>query len=94
MEALCAYHWPGNVRELENVVERAIVSAKNTILVDHLPGNVIPDKGRYVRNLKSAGISLKEAEKRSYKKILQMTHGSKKEAAKYWVYRIERLNIK
>ena len=83
MEALCAYHWPGNVRELENVVERAIVLCKkNTISVEHLPGNVVPDKDDMSVIKIPVGISLKEAEKEIIQKTLQMTHGSKKEAAK------------
>ncbi|MBI1727661.1 MAG: sigma-54-dependent Fis family transcriptional regulator [Candidatus Rokubacteria bacterium] len=36
-----AYRWPGNVRELENVVERAVVLARGTVIeVDNLPRNV------------------------------------------------------
>lgn len=82
MEALCAYHWPGNVRELENVVERAIVLCKkNTISVDHLPKNIVPDKGDMSVIRIPVGISLKEAEKEIIQKTLQMTRGSKKEAA-------------
>lgn len=83
MGALCAYHWPGNVRELENVVERAIVLCKkNTISVEHLPGNVVPDKDDMSVIKIPVGISLKEAEKEIIQKTLQMTHGSKKEASK------------
>jgi len=83
MEALCAYHWPGNVRELENVVERAIVLCKkNTISVEHLPRNVVPDKDDMSVIKIPVGISLKEAEKEIIQKTLQMTHGSKKEASK------------
>ena len=82
MEALCAYHWPGNVRELENVVERAIVLCKkNTISVEHLPRNVVPDKDDMSVIKIPVGISLKEAEKEIIQKTLQMTRGSKKEAA-------------
>jgi transcriptional regulator with GAF, ATPase, and Fis domain len=29
LERLCAYDWPGNVRELENVVERAVIAARD-----------------------------------------------------------------
>jgi len=29
---LQAYDWPGNVRELENVIERAVITSKNSIL--------------------------------------------------------------
>jgi len=32
MESLCRYSWPGNVRELENVIERAIIDTKGSVL--------------------------------------------------------------
>ena len=32
MKALCAYSWPGNVRELANVIERAIINLRGTVL--------------------------------------------------------------
>ena len=32
MGRLLAYAWPGNVRELENVIERAVILANETIL--------------------------------------------------------------
>ncbi|HHT9130206.1 MAG TPA: sigma-54-dependent transcriptional regulator [Candidatus Brocadiaceae bacterium] len=83
MEALCSYHWPGNVRELENIVERAIVLCKkNMISVDHLPRNVVPNKGDMSIIKIPVGISLKEAEKEIIQKTLQITQGNKKEAAK------------
>jgi PAS domain S-box-containing protein len=32
MRRLCAYPWPGNIRELQNVVERAVVLARGSVL--------------------------------------------------------------
>jgi formate hydrogenlyase transcriptional activator len=32
MEALVRYHWPGNVRELQNVVERAVILTRGSVL--------------------------------------------------------------
>ncbi len=39
VERACAYDWPGNVRELENVVERALITARGGVLdaSEHLP---------------------------------------------------------
>jgi NtrC-family two-component system response regulator AlgB len=38
---LSAYTWPGNVRELRNVIERAAILCRgDTVLADHLPGNL------------------------------------------------------
>ncbi|MCG3137403.1 MAG: Regulatory protein AtoC [Phycisphaerae bacterium] len=32
LQALQSYHWPGNIRELENVIERAMVFAKDRLI--------------------------------------------------------------
>jgi formate hydrogenlyase transcriptional activator len=32
MEALGRYHWPGNIRELQNVIERAVIISKGSVL--------------------------------------------------------------
>jgi formate hydrogenlyase transcriptional activator len=32
MEALVRYHWPGNIRELQNVIERAVITSKSSVL--------------------------------------------------------------
>ena len=41
LACLEGYSWPGNVRELENVVERAVVLARGTVVeAGHLPDNV------------------------------------------------------
>lgn len=34
MNAMISYNWPGNVRELENIIERAVIMAKNNIITD------------------------------------------------------------
>ena len=41
LAALRRYHWPGNVRELQNVVERAVLLGKGTIITpEDLPSHV------------------------------------------------------
>jgi formate hydrogenlyase transcriptional activator len=42
MEALVRYHWPGNIRELQNVIERAVILSKGTMLNVSL-GGLEPD---------------------------------------------------
>lgn len=37
MEALDRYSWPGNIRELRNVVERAMILSKDSVLVFDVP---------------------------------------------------------
>jgi len=41
--ALRAYPWPGNIRELQNVVERAVILARGSVL--RLPDFELPDLG-------------------------------------------------
>ena len=51
-----AYRWPGNVRELENVVERAVVLARGSIIeAGNLPGNVTERSVTFVREEPAAG---------------------------------------
>jgi two-component system response regulator HydG len=51
-----AYRWPGNVRELENVVERAVVLARGTVIeVDNLPGNVTERSVTFARAAPAPG---------------------------------------
>ena len=46
------YHWPGNIRELENIVERLVVTAPETVITpEHLP-----DSFRHVAKSASAKI--------------------------------------
>jgi len=68
MAALMMYDWPGNVRELENAIEHAFVLCqKELIELQHLPDHVIPKNGSV--NV-AAGLTLKEAEKRTIEQAL------------------------
>ena len=50
MELILTYPWPGNIRQLENAVERAVVTAKDgLILPENLPADLakpVPTKSR------------------------------------------------
>jgi formate hydrogenlyase transcriptional activator len=68
MHALCDYHWPGNIRELQNVIERAVILTRGSVLQ-------IP-----VSELKNAPAAIPASGTRSYserEQILRMLGESK-----------------
>ncbi len=85
LDRLRAHGWPGNVRELENVIQRAVVFAKNKeILPEHLrmngtvaqsPRPGTPDSGL------EAGMSVAEAEKILIFKTLEACGDNRTKAA-------------
>lgn len=83
-----AYAWPGNVRELRNVIERAVVVAREGwIGVGHLPPYVGGDgpagdgpSGNTIRV--PADASLEEVEKRLILETLERTGNNKAETAR------------
>lgn len=95
MKILLNYHWPGNVRELENVIERAcVVTKKSMIQIQHLPDAILgnkfpvpgetpsepePSQGPALGRLKDA---LKDPERKLIQEALEKCNGNKKEAAK------------
>ncbi len=84
-ELLKNYSWPGNIRELENVVERASLLAKDTLLPEHL--GIIPqidfDSINDVLTTlpEIASRASRSAEMDMIKKILSKTSGNKSRAA-------------
>ena len=87
MSHLLKYAWPGNVRELENMIERALVLAEDSLLLlDHFP----PELGRPIdgdqMDVLFDGHSLKVAqklmEKRLITKALNKTGGNRTQAAR------------
>jgi sigma-54 specific flagellar transcriptional regulator A len=87
--ALLGYTWPGNVRELENVIERAVLLAKERrIARDDLPLRVRGDEANAATGrvtLPEAGIDLKAAveafESQLIRQALERTGGNKNRAA-------------
>jgi len=63
VEQLAAYDWPGNVRELENVIERAVILARNGHLVfENLGKTVLPQPASPPQAESSPPVILTEAQ--------------------------------
>ena len=90
LELLEKYSWPGNVRELENVIERAVILAKNRDIdvkdlpekiVNYKENNSITDNSDFF----SKKINLKDyiagIEKDLLVKAIKIANGKKKDAA-------------
>lgn len=78
MTLLMAYDWPGNIRELQNVIERAVILGRETILPDNLPGALI---GRTVRSPDDNHGVLKVIEREAILKALENAGGNRRKAA-------------
>jgi two-component system response regulator HydG len=89
-EAILRYRWPGNVRELENVIERAVVLAKGTVIaLSDLPGPIkssVKESKDPIRRegatlMIPMGTKLEEVERVLIKETLKETRGDKSLAA-------------
>ncbi len=83
LNALLSYDWPGNVRELSNVVERAVVLAReNELTSDDLPATL---RGPRPKDRSSdsliPGATLYEIEREAILRTLEMVDGSTSRAA-------------
>ncbi len=94
LEVLMHYHWPGNIRELENVIERAVILSKGTVLTpEDFPepiahaakqaqtGPVTAQAGGHQSNLKLKD-ALLSPEKDLIVKALNASDWNRNEAAK------------
>jgi DNA-binding NtrC family response regulator len=82
LKLFMTYHWPGNVRELENMIERAVVTAKSELLIeDDFPAELaIGRVGDDVPGLK-VPMKLEEGSKFLILKTLEKFNGNKTKAA-------------
>jgi len=73
-EALIAYSWPGNVRELRNVIERASVLSRGTVIErDDLPDTIfLSSPGRSLNSVMGATLdeAVNEAEAEQIRRVL------------------------
>jgi len=85
IQRLLEYHWPGNVRELENVIERSMVLATNSILE---AGDIKLDLAPKPRiaagtdGFLPEGMTLDDFERSIIREALHRTNGNKSQAAR------------
>ncbi|MFH2036998.1 MAG: sigma-54 dependent transcriptional regulator [Candidatus Zixiibacteriota bacterium] len=76
------YHWPGNVRELANYIERAVVTARENMLVkSDFPSELALGRLADEAAGLSTGMTLAEGEKLLILKALEKYDGNKTKAA-------------
>jgi transcriptional regulator with PAS, ATPase and Fis domain len=79
------YVWPGNVRELKNVIQRAVLMARDHVLT----ANLLPDRVRDAREAKAVslsepihpGMTLRQMERECIARTLAATGGNKQKTA-------------
>jgi len=82
MDILRNYSWPGNVRELENVIERAVVMARDEkIQTQDLPDDLMDLSVQTFRAKRNKLPTLEEQETRYIKYVLEHTSWNKTKAA-------------
>jgi PAS domain S-box-containing protein len=85
MKVLCRHAWPGNIRELQHVLEYCFVFAKGPLITErHLPRLESAWCGRELELPlgDKAASPLQALEKKTILMALEMTQGSKQEAAR------------
>jgi transcriptional regulator with PAS, ATPase and Fis domain len=91
LDRLMSYSWPGNIRELRNILERAVIIAREgPLLPAHLPATfgqqpkapVIAEKEADNRMHVDVGRPLSEVEKEYILMTLKSTDNNKKRAAR------------
>jgi DNA-binding NtrC family response regulator len=84
LELLDRYDWPGNVRELKNVMERAVILARDgTITPAHLPAYIRePNRAREGTYRFPPDATAEEAEKELILQTLDATGNNKSETAR------------
>ncbi|MBN1573368.1 MAG: sigma-54-dependent Fis family transcriptional regulator [Deltaproteobacteria bacterium] len=84
LEAFDNYLWPGNIRELENIIERAYLLEKSSIIeTKHIPHELLPANSLHQMNDDESTMTLSEARKKGVEELerqylmrmLRLMHG-------------------
>jgi len=87
-ELITSYHWPGNVRELENVMERAVILCRGTVVTAQELALSLRERPRRQSTsgealaLPPEGINLLDMEKQLILKALEQTKHNKSKTGK------------
>jgi PAS domain S-box-containing protein len=87
-EMISSYHWPGNVRELENVIERAVILCRGTVVTAQELSLSLTERPRRQPSsgegigLSPGGINLLDLEKQLILKALEQTKHNKSKTSK------------
>jgi len=84
---LLAHSWSGNIRELENVIERAMILARNNLITPSDLPSSITSKNQFIPSEESMhSLSIKKASRQLeielIRKALDLTGGNRSQAAK------------
>jgi DNA-binding NtrC family response regulator len=84
MAIFLRYPWPGNIRELVNVIERAMVVAKGSVILpEHLPPHIFETRQPVTGDTqRPPELSLEAAEREQILRALQASGGKRIEAAR------------
>jgi len=76
MEALARYSWPGNIRELQNIVERAVILSRGSVLAPP-----VAEMMRLKRSIPDDPITLVDVERAHISRVLRQVNGELTRAA-------------
>jgi two-component system, NtrC family, response regulator HydG len=98
LEALRRYPWPGNIRELENVMERAVILCRETIItLGNLPATM-QQQGGFSGGGEEGGeekeMELPELERQLISRTLERVAGQRQQAAEILGISLDELNLK
>ncbi len=80
---LTIYDWPGNIRELKNVMERATLMSRGSIIIpEHLPNRIIKENKVSAKPDMTSATKIEDMERVLILQALRENDGNRTEAAK------------